>query len=137
MPDKASDKVESPALLANDARADADPLLAGLKVIVNCAELPAAIVSGSLIPLMVYSALLVPADEITTLVPVADKVPVALLVAPTATLPKLSVAGVTANVPPAKPVPESAMDTGEAVLVTAMLPVLLPLVFGANVTLNV
>lgn len=129
--------MESPALLANDALADADPLLAGLNVIVNCAELPAAIVRGSLIPLMVYSALLVPAEEITTLDPLADKVPVALFVEPTATLPKLRVEGVTASVPPAKPVPESEMDMGEAVLVTAILPVLLPLVFGANVTLKV
>jgi hypothetical protein len=125
------------ALLVNDAVPDAAPLLCGLNVSVTEAVLPAAIVNGSLMPLMVYSALLVPADEITTLDPLALSVPIRLLVVPTARLPKYIIPGVTASVPAPTPVPERPIVTWGALLITATLPLLLPLIFGANTTWKV
>ena len=108
-----------------------------MKVSVAEAVFPAAIVNGSLMPLMVYSALLVPAEEITTLDPVALNVAVRLLVEPTARLPKYMIPGVTCSVPPPAPAPERLMVTLGALLEMAMLPLLLPLVFGAKATWKV
>jgi hypothetical protein len=106
-------------------------------VSVKEAVFPAARVNGNVIPLIVYSALLVPADEITMLEPLAVKVPVADFVVPTAILPKLIDAGEDAKLPGARAVPVSAMEICGALLVTARLPVLLPLPWGVKVTLNV
>jgi hypothetical protein len=134
VPDKASFSEELLALLAKDAVADAAPALWGLKVSVKDVVLPAAIVTGNLIPLITYSALFVPAEEIVTLDPLALNVPIALLLDPTAKLPKLMLVGVTASVPVEMPVPESGIDNMGALLDTAIDPVTLPLLLGAKTT---
>lgn len=137
VPERVSVNEELPALLTKDALAVAAPLLCGLNVIVKVAVLPAWIVSGRVIPLMVYSALLVPAEDTTTLAPLADRVPLMFLLLPTATLPKLMLAGETASVPLPTPVPVSEIEICGALLVMAMLPVLLPLFLGAKTTVKV
>lgn len=58
---------------------------------------PAARVSGSEIPLTVNSEVLMLAAETVTPDPLAVSVVVRLLLCPTVTLPKFSVAGLTAN----------------------------------------
>ena len=58
---------------------------------------PAARVSGSEIPLTVNSEVLMLAAETVTPDPLAVRVPVKLLLCPTITLPKFSVAGLTAS----------------------------------------
>ena len=55
------------ALLAKLRLADAEPEACGVKVTVNGAEFPAAMVSGSEIPLSANSGLLTLADETVTL----------------------------------------------------------------------
>ena len=71
----------------------------------------------------------------TLAVPVLDKVRVwGLLVLPTATLPKLRLAGLALS-RRLTPVPDRATVAGElvALLTTEMLPVALPVAVGANV----
>ena len=80
---------------------------------------------------------MVPADEITTVDPLALSVPTRLLLVPTARLPKYIIPGVTARVPVPAPVPERLIVTWGALLVTAILPLLAPLLFGANTTWKV
>ncbi len=64
------------ALLAKLTVPLAVPEAAGVNVAVNDAELPAAIVSGSVIPLTENSELVVPIDDTVTLAAVAVSVPV-------------------------------------------------------------
>lgn len=137
VPDNAMFSGELPELFVNDAVAGADPALCGLNVSVKEAVVPAAKVNGNVIPLIVYSALFVPADEIMILEPLAVKVPVTVLVVPTAILPKFIDAGVDARLPGATAKPERAMETCGALLVTARVPVLLPLPCGVKVIVNV
>jgi len=72
-------------------------------------------------------------------VPVAPRVPLSAPSAPTATLPKLRLAGVTDNWPCAASVPESAMFSGElaAVDTTVSMPLAELADAGAKVTVNV
>lgn len=58
------------------------------------------------------------------------------LVCPSTTLPKLKLAGVTLN-PLWTPVPFTGIVSGDALLLTVMLPVTAPVAVGANVTFKV
>lgn len=94
-------------------------------------------VKGSVMPLIVYSELFVPADDTTMLWVLAVNVPFTVLLAFTATLPKVIFVGATASVPRWIPVPFSAMETRGALLMTASVPVLVPLPLGVKTTLKV
>ncbi len=100
---------EFDALLENDKEADVLPLDCGVKVTVKDADCPAEIFAGSEIPETANSLLLRLADVTVIAVPVAVKLPFSDELDPTATLPKLRLAGDTANWPAAVPVPESAI----------------------------
>jgi hypothetical protein len=123
-------------LVTNVAFADAVPLDCGVKVTVNVAVPPAGIVSGTEGPVMVNSALLTEAELTVTLEPVALRVVVRLLFAPTTTLPKLRLLGLTANWPTATPVPDRETEGAEpdASDTMAMLPLAAPAALGVNVT---
>ena len=122
------------ALLANDALAEAVPLDWGAKVTVNDTLLPAARVSGREIPLTVNSEVLMLAFDTVMLEPLAVSEAVRLLLCPTVTLPKFSVAGLTANWPETVAVPAREMvSVGlEASETTEIDPVALPPVVGAE-----
>jgi hypothetical protein len=97
VPLRVSTAGEFEALLAKDALSEAEPLAWGVKVIVNEALCPAASVSGNEIPLNVNSEVPNVAEDIATLEPEALSEPDRLLLLPTMTLPKLKLAGDTAN----------------------------------------
>jgi hypothetical protein len=122
------------ALLTNDSLSEAVPLAWGVKVTVTCALCPAAILSGKDIPLRANSEVPVLAEEMVTLEPLALRVAVMLLLCPTTTLPKLSVAGLMVNWPAAVPVPDSEIARlgFEAFETTEMLPLKLPADVGAK-----
>ena len=130
---------EPDAFVTNDTVADAAPLACGVKVRVNEAVPPAGIVTGNDSPLTANSELFADAEVTVTLEPVAFMVAGKLLLAPTRTVPKLKLPGVTENWPAAVPVPDSetegvvpdAFDTKE------ILPVSDPAEGGVNVTLKV
>jgi hypothetical protein len=119
--------------------ADAAPLACGLKVKVNAAVCPAAIVKGSAGPVMVNSELLTEAALTVTLDPIALNVAVIFLVWPTVTLPKPKLVGATPNEPTAVPVPDKLMagKVFEALETTETLPVGVPAACGAKLTLKV
>jgi hypothetical protein len=86
------------ALLVRAMFPDAAPLARGVKVKVNAAPWPAAIVLGSANPPRLNSGLVVVAAEMVTLDPVAVRVAVKVLLAPTVTMPKFK-AGCTGGQP--------------------------------------
>ena len=102
---------------------------------VNGTFLPAARVRGRVIPLTVNSAVLRLAFETVMLDPVALSEPLKLLLWPTVTLPKLNVAGLTANWPETDAVPASEIvsDGLEALETTEIDPAALPPVVGVKV----
>jgi hypothetical protein len=75
----------------------ADPAACGLNVTVKVALFPAGIFAGSVIPLNAKCELLLLAELMVTSAPLAVSVPCAVPSAPTATLPKFKVVGLTAN----------------------------------------
>ena len=87
---------------------------AALKLTVNDALCPAVRVSGSESPLTVNSEVLMLALETVMLDPVAVSEAVKLLLCPTVTLPKLSVAGLTASWPGTVAVPARVMVSMES-----------------------
>jgi hypothetical protein len=102
--------VEGCPLLATVKLAFAVPEVSGLKVMENEALCPAGIVTGKLNPPIVNTELFVLAPVTVTFAPLALNVPDALLLAPTTTLPRLSVLGLTASCPTAVvPVPDREM----------------------------
>lgn len=126
---------EPGALVTNEAVAVALPLDCGVKVMVNVALWPVAIVMGRLGPVSLNSELLTDADETVTLAPLAVKVAVMFLLAPTITLPKLKLVGVRPNWPTAVPLPDKVIGVRvfDAVETTAMLPLALPALWGEKV----
>jgi len=128
LPVRASRAGELEALLLKDVLAVAVPLACGLKVTVNEALWPAAMVEGKERPLRANSEVLVVAEETVTLEPVALSVAVKLLLWPTTTLPKSKIAGLTPNWPAPATVPVPARETVrlEASEITEMLPLALP-----------
>ena len=88
---------ELDALLVNDALAAAAPLDCGVKLTVNDTVLPAARVTGKEMPLTVNSDVLILAPVTVMLEPLALSDADRLLLCPTVTLPKFSVAGLTAS----------------------------------------
>jgi hypothetical protein len=93
-------------------------------------------VTGNESPLNANSVVDGLADVMVTLPPLADNVPVWVALAPTTTLPKSMLPGLTARFPAAGVDPESAMGTvGLAALdVKVKLPFVDPLVCGVNMT---
>jgi hypothetical protein len=130
---------ELEAVLVNVSVALEAPEALGVKVTVKGADWPAAIVAGSVIPDRTNSPLLLLAEDTVTDDPVAVKLPLREALAPTVTVPKLSVVGKTDNCPWLVPVPESAMFSGEFEAVDTMerVPLLEPEAVGANVAVNV
>jgi len=130
---------EFPALLANESVPAAVPELVGE----NCTAMgtlwPAGMVNGKDIPLTVNSELVVVAEEITTLEPEALRVADIVVLDPTATLPRFALAGETAKVPPAVPLPKSGMVSAlaPAFETTVRPPVAEPLVVGTKSIWNV
>lgn len=132
--------VEGCPLLATVKLAFAVPEVSGLKVMENDVLWPAGMVTGKLNPPIVNTELFVLAAVIVTFAPLALNVPDALLLAPTTTLPRLSVLGLTASCPTAVvPVPDREMLTlgfvASDVMVT--LPEALPAACGANATVKI
>lgn len=130
---------EFAALLANDSDAEVAPLDCGVKVTAKDADWPAESVTGSDIPETTNSALLMPADVMLTGEPLAVIVPLSEAVDPTATLPKLRVAGDSPNWPAAAPVPENATLSVEFDALDTMdkPPVFVPPLVGAKIALKV
>jgi hypothetical protein len=89
----------SEALLTKEMLPVEFPVVGGVNVTVYCALWPAATLRGKLTPLTEYPDPLQPADATVTSAVEADKVPVSDELPPTATFPKLSVEGDTANAP--------------------------------------
>jgi len=110
-----------------------------VKFTVNDALWPDAIFRGNDTPLRLNSELVVVGDETVTLDPLALRAIVRLLLIPTTRLPKFKVVGLTANRPAAVPVADRDIVRVEfeASEITEMLPLALPLDFGANTALNV
>ena len=114
VPVRASAVVDGDPLLSKVNVPLASPVICGLKVTVNSALWPAWIVKGKEIPLRANRELLLLAEVIVTFAPDAVRLPVAVPLSPTATLPKLKVAGVTANWPTAVvPVPVTSATVEE------------------------
>lgn len=110
----------------------------GEKTALKVARFPAAIVSGVVKPLSVKPVPVTLAWEIVTLaLPPFVRVKVCELLVPMTTLPKLALAGVTANCA-WMPAPLKAMVVGEllALFATETLPVTLPAADGEKVTLR-
>jgi hypothetical protein len=130
---------EFAALLENDKDAEVAPLVDGLKVTVKVADWPAGSVAGSEIPESTNSLLFRLAEETVTEAPLAVRLPLSAELDPTVTLPKLRLAGDTANIPAAVPVPESEILSGEleAFETTERLPLAAPALVGVKVAVNV
>src|SRR5208282_3735519 len=96
-------------------------------------------VAGRVIPESTNSPLLLPAELTITDAPAAVRLPLSEELAPTVTVPKLSVVGETDNCPGAVPVPESAMLSGEFDAVEAIEsdPLAAPEPVGVNVAVKV
>jgi hypothetical protein len=141
VPVRVSTVVEDCALLVKVSVAVTAPAVRGLNVIVNAALLPAAIVAGSDSPPTVNAELLLLTALTVTVDPPAVRVPEALPLAPTTTLPRARVAGLTPSVPPVAvvPIPESRTVTVEfeAVELIVIVAVRVPVVVGVNVALIV
>jgi hypothetical protein len=97
LPVKDSTAVVLDALLTKEALSEAVPVAFGVKVTVNDAVWPAAIVNGNESPFRENSEVPVEAEETVTLEPVALSVVVILLLVPTTTPAKFSVAGAIVN----------------------------------------
>lgn len=111
----------------------------GVNVAVKAAEVPAAMVLGSVMPLTENSLFVVPIDVTVTELPLAVRLPVKLWFSPTTTLPKVIVVGETASCPGVAPVPVRLTDIEgfDPFDATASDPLAAPPDCGANVTLKV
>jgi hypothetical protein len=131
---------ESVALLVSERLPVTLPAAAGAKLTLKLAVWPALSASGSVGPVKLKPVPVIAACETVTLaVPVFAKVTAwVLLVLPTVTSPKLRLAGLALR-RRLTPVPERETVAGEfvALLTTEMLPVTLPVVEGAKLTLKV
>ena len=125
---------ELEALLVKDALAAAAPLDWGAKLTVKDTLLPAARVTGRARPLTLNSDVLMLASVIVMLEPLAVSEAVKLLLCPTVTLPKLIMAGLTANWPETVAVPAMEMVSAglDASETTEIDPVALPPEVGAK-----
>jgi len=129
------------ALLVKVSVPLAAPVVCGLKVTVNDALCPAAIVTGSDRPLRLNAPLLEPAPVTVTLAPLAVSVPVAVPLLPTVTLPSARVVGATVSCPAAPPVPVPESGTtkveSDALEIIVTSPFTAPADAGVNDTLKV
>lgn len=132
--------VEGWALLVNVRVAVSAPTTSGLKVTVKETLCPARMVTDCEKPLTTKRELFEVAPVTVTFAPLAVRVPVADPLVPTTTLPTAIGAGVAVSCPTAAvPVPVKGMvKVGlEPVDVTVTLPLAVPAVRGAKVTLNI
>ena len=133
---------EPVALLVNPALPEAAPEAFGVNLIVTGTLCPAGMVTGRLSPSRVNSELDDPSDEMVTLAFEAVSVACRLVLDPTVTLPKFSVAGVTPStgtaLPLGTPVPVRSIESEEslAVLWSVMTPVVDPPAVGLKMTGN-
>src|SRR5271155_1864381 len=97
VPIKAECVGESAASLANESVADGVPLFFGVKATLRDIPFPAGTVNGKGVSSTANCALLLETEEIVTLPPLALSSTVRFSVVPTATSPKLSVAGAMAS----------------------------------------
>ena len=128
------------ALLEKVSAALTDPLTFGLNVTVKGTDCPAAMVTGNARPPMLNTELLGTAPVTVTAAPLALRLPEAVPLAPTTTLPRPKVPGLTLNCPTDDvPVPETEIESvgSVAVDVTVTLPFAAPAVWGENATLKV
>ena len=139
MPVRDSVVVGGDALLVKVNVPVAAPVACGLNVTVNFALCPAWIVMGKEIPLSVNRELLLLAALMVTFAPAAASVPDAVPVAPTATLPRLNVVGVTLSCPVAAvPVPVRLAETEDGFAFETKVSVALaaPAACGLKVNVN-
>jgi len=133
---------EPVALLVNPAWPEAAPEALGVNLMVTATLSPAAMVAGRVSPDRTNSELVDASDEMVTAAFEAVRVACRLALDPTVTLPKFSVAGVTASagaaLPLATPVPLRSMESGEAaaVLSSVITPVEYPAAVGLKMTGN-
>lgn len=124
------------ALLTKVAFPETVPVALGANWMVTAALLPAAIVRGSFVPTMENSEFDNWSEEMVTAAFEALKVACLVTLDPTATLPKLRVAGLTASCgfAVAVPVPLSCSTVGEfvALLAKVALPETAPALVGVN-----
>jgi len=117
------------------------PVDVGVRLAVNVTDCPAVNVVFDATPLALYPGPEAVTCEMVTLeFPVFVSVAFCELVLPTATFPKLKLVGVAVKTSVAvAPVPLSRMVVGEvgALLVSVILPLALPVEFGANPALKV
>lgn len=137
VPVKAIVSGEPGALLVTDTLPLAAPAVVGANVTVKVVVCPAFRLAGADHPLSVNPVPEMECAEIETAeVPVFVNVTDTGAVEPTATLPKLSLAGLADSPPLAIPVPLSEIANGEfeASLVMVKVPVAAPVALGANWT---
>ncbi len=139
VPVAASVVVEGDALLVKVRVAASVPVTRGLKVTVNDALCPAGMIAGSDKPLIVNNELFELAPVTVTFAPLAVRIPVAVPLVPSTTLPAATVAVAVSCPAVTVPVPvKGIVSEGlEPVEVTVTLPLALPAVTGAKVTLKV
>lgn len=139
VPVRSSTVEDGTALLTNVSVPLVDPVAFGSKITVKVALLPAAIFAGSVIPLKANWELLLLAELIVTSAPLAVSVPSAVPSAPTATLPKFNVVGLTASLAlVVVPVPLifSTVVEDFALLSKVSVPLAAPLDFGWKLTVK-
>jgi hypothetical protein len=139
VPVSASVVVEGWALLVKVSVALAAPVVRGLKLTVKGTLWPAGMVTGRDRPPTLKTELFVLAPVTVTLAPLAVRLPDAVPLVSTTTLPRASVAGLTASCPVAvTPVPDKAMVKvgSEALEVRVTEPLALAAEEGANFTLK-
>ena len=140
VPDKLMVLGELVALLATELLPVKAPVEVGLKVALKRALLPVIKVIGKESPLRLKPApVTVTSDTVTLLVPVFVRVTIRALLFPKVTFPKLWLRGLAERRQVVLlPVPDSVRIVGElvALLATEMLPVKVPNLVGARVTLK-
>src|SRR5207245_2891624 len=127
------------ALLTSETLPDALPVVVGANCTLKVLDCPAARVSGKVSPLMLKPApVTLPCAMVKLALPELVKVRFCTPVAPTSTLPKLTLGGVTESCG-CTPVPLRAMVLGAFFAYTTLYrsPDALPVVAGANCTLKV
>ena len=136
VPTKAEWVGESAASLANESVAEGFPLACGVKATLRDTSFPAGTVKGNGVSRTANCELLLETEEMVTLPPLALSSTVCFAVVPTATLPKLSVAGVMASSGLLAPMPAPVNVMSRFGPKTRELPPTGPTACGSKVTSN-
>lgn len=140
LPESGTYRIELPALELIVSPPLAAPVAEGVKAALKVALCPALIVAGMLGPVKLNPLPLTDAlDTVTLTPPVFVTVTGTVLLVPTVMFPKFTLLGLAVNEPAARPVPDSAMLSGEldASEVTATAPLTAPALVGAKVNVKV